>query len=658
MQPFQAESKRLLELMIHSIYTNREIFLRELISNASDAIDKMYAKSLEDQEIDFDPQAFYIEIHPDAEKRTLTIRDTGIGMTREELEENLGTIAKSGTEAFRRSMDQAKTTEDAIHLIGQFGVGFYSAFMVADKVEVLTRAYGSEEAFRWMSEGVEGFTIEPAEKEQVGTEITLYLKPDGEENFGQYLESWTLKRLVKEYSNYVRYPIRMEAIKSRKKEEKDADGKDQWETYTEMETLNSMVPIWNRNRNELTDEDYKAFYHQENFGIGDPLTWITMVADGTLSYRAILYIPSSLPWDFYSKDYKKGLQLYASGVKIMDHCEALLPDEYAFVRGVVSSEDLHLNISRETLQQNRELRAIAKKIEQKITDELKKMLKNDREKYETFFHLFGTQLKAGIYQSYGMKKDPLADLLLFPTSKNEETRTLAEMVEDMDASEEKASEPSVTAEDGDAAASAQESSDSEEEAAPSPLLYAAGDSTERLNRLPLLQSLREEGTEILYLTEEIDEFVVQMMQEYAGHPFQSALAADLPEEQKSEKDDGADEAIWTKIKDVLGEEVVDVQPSSRLSDHAVALVAQGPVSIEMEKAFRRRPGDQKITAQKVIEINPDHPVFTKLRALMDAGDEEKFKTYTHLLYDQARLIEGLPIEDPVRFAEAVQSLMA
>lgn len=634
MKQFQTESKKLMELMIHSIYTNQEIFLRELLSNASDAIDKMYVKSLQDENILFDKDKFFIEIKVDKEKRSMTIIDTGIGMTKDELESNLGTIAHSGSLDFKN----ANKTEDAMNIIGQFGVGFYSAFMVAKKVEVLTKAYGEDKAYLWISESSEGYSIEEIEKENVGTEITLYFREDGEENYSQYLEEFTIKNLVKQYSNYVRYPIKMEVTHSRRVDnESEKDKAPEYEEYTEVETLNSMIPIWNKSKKDLSDSDYIEFYNQEHFGFDEPLAWTHMVADGLLSYRAILYLPGAMPFDFYTKEYKKGLELYSSGVKIMDSCEELLPDYYSFVKGVVSSEDVSLNISREVLQQNRQLKAIAKKIESKITDELKKMLENDREKYETFFHLFGSQLKAGIYQSYGMKKDTLADLLIFATSDGDKKKTLKEVIEGY----------------------------STEIADKKKIYYATGDSVDIIDTLPALQAVKSKGIEILYLVDDIDEFMLKLMNDYNEYSFQSVLAEDFSlddEEVNKEKteeekvEDEQRESLFECMKAILDDEVVEVKESKRLLDDAVVLVAQGDISIDMEKTFMSQPGVQKLTAQKILEINTNHPVYDKLLNLKDT-DEEKFEQYTKILYNQARLIAGLPIENPVEFTKSIQKLM-
>ncbi len=630
MKKFKAESQRLMDLMVNSIYTNKEIFLRELISNASDAIDKMYVRSLSDPSIPFDKDAFYIELIPNKEARTLTVRDTGIGMTKEELEENLGTIAHSGSLDFK----QANKAEEAMNIIGQFGVGFYSAFMVAKKVRVVSRAYGSETAYVWESEGSEGFRITEGEKSGTGTEITLFLKEDeNEERYSDYLGEYTLRELVRKYSNYVRYPIRMEVTKSRRVEPEKEGDEPTWEETKEVETLNSMMPIWDKPKTELTESDYTSFYHQERFGFDEPVSWIHMVADGTLSYRAILYIPEALPYDFYTKEYEKGLELYANGVKIMDRCGELLPDYYSFVKGVVSSEDLSLNISREMLQQDRQLLAISRKIEAKITDELKRLLEKEPEKYERFFDVFGTQLKAGIYQSYGMKKDVLADLLIFHTSKKDGRRTLKQVLDGYEYG----------------------ADDEKQE-----IYYASGDSVEQIDKLPALQTLKTKGIEVLYLVDDIDEFMIRMMQGYEKATFRSVLAEDFSlegEEAKDESEDEKQKALFEEMGTILNGEVVGVKASHRLADDAVVLVAQGDISIDMEKTFAHQPGGDRPVAQKVLEINTKHPIYEKLLSLKEEGRSDEIEEMTRLLYDQARLIEGLGIDDAVAFAKRVQKLM-
>lgn len=618
MQNFKTESKKLMEMMIHSVYTNCEIFLRELISNASDAIDKMYITSLQNPEISFDRENFFIELIADKEKRTLTIKDTGIGMTKEELEENLGTIAHSDSLHFK---SDHKDQED-MNIIGQFGVGFYSAFMVAKKVEVISKAYKEDQTYIWTSEGSEGYTIEEGEREEVGTSIILYLREDGEEeDYSSFLEEYRLRGLVEKYSNYIRYPIRMEVTKSRKKE----DEEEGYESYQEVETLNSMVPIWEKSKNELKDEDYKEFYLQEGLGFDEPLRWIHIVADGLLSYRAILFIPSKPAFDYYTKDYEKGLALYSHGVKIMDRCPDLLPDEFSFVKGVLSSPDLSLNLSREILQQDRQLLAIARKLESKIKEELKKMLLEDRESYEDFFESFGNQLKAGIYESYGAKKDSLEDLLLFPTSKIEGLRTLEEVFD----SNEKLGEETKK------------------------IYYATGPSVERIDQLPVMKGLKDKDIEVLYLVHPIDEFTLKMMRGYKQASFQSVLSDDffMEEEREEEK-----KPIYEAMKEVLGDKVVEVKKSNRLVEDAVILVAQGDLSFEMEKTLELQGDGMGLKAQRVLEVNEKSEVFEKLQALYQ-DDQETFENYTKLLYDQACLIAGLALDNPVDFARRIQSLM-
>lgn len=633
MKQFQAESKKLLDMMINSIYTNRDIFMRELISNASDALDKLYIKQLQDEALDFSKDSFHIEIIPDKALRTLTIRDTGIGMTRDELENNLGTIAHSGSLAFKR--ENAQTPEMGI--IGQFGVGFYSAFMVADRIVVETKAFGEEAGYRWTSEGAEGYEIEAIDREAAGTSVTLHLKPNAEdEDYDRYLEEYTIRELVKRYSNYIRYPIRMTVTRQKRIEPTEEGQAPTFETEAQVEQLNSMTPIWNKSKQELKDEDYVEFYHQERFGFDEPLLWSHLVADGTLSYRAILYIPGTVPFDYYTQDYKKGLALYSEGVKIMDKAEDLLPDHYSFVKGVVSSEDLTLNLSRETLQQNRQLLAIAKKLEAKITDELRKLLESDRDTYERFYAQFGVQLKGGIYQSYGMKKDELAPLLIFDTSKGEGKRTLSEITKEM-----------VTGEDEKR------------------LYYVTGESAEQIAKLPVLRKLKDRGIEVIFLTEAIDEFAIKAMSDFDGFHFKSILADDfdLGDDPRSDGEPEAaeaasDEALFSAMKAALGDAVISVRRSNRLVDDAVVLVAQGEISLEMEKAFSAQPHGRDLKAQKILEINARHPIFSKLSTLQASGENEALEDYTRLLYDQARLIAGLPIEDAVGFAQRVQKLMA
>ncbi len=618
---FKTESKKLMDLMINSIYTNKEIFLRELISNASDAIDKLYYKTLSDDNLEFKKEDYFIEIKADKENRTLTISDTGIGMDEKDLEENLGTIAKSGTQEFK---EELKASDEVSEIIGQFGVGFYASFMIAKKVTVLTKKFGSDKAYKWESEGVEGYTITEATKETAGTDIILELKDNTEEeNYDEYLEEYTLRNLVERYSNYIRYPIKMLATKSRNTVEEGEDPK--YEEYQELEVLNSMTPIWKKNKSDLTEEDYNNFYLDQHYGFDKPLTHLHISAEGTVSYRAILYIPGQTPFDYYSKDYEKGLQLYSNGVLIMDKCEALLPDYYSFVKGVVDSEDLSLNISRETLQHNRQLLTIAKNIENKITQELKKMQKDRPEDYEAFYSAFGNQIKLGIYESYGMKKDPLQDLLVFYSSQKEKSVTLKEYVENMKDDQKY-------------------------------IYYATGSSIEQIEKLPQGSALKEKDMEILYLTESIDEFVLKVLQKYDEKEFKSISSEDLGLKEET-KEEEKNEELFESMKEILGEEVVEVRTSHRLEEDPVCLVSRGDISIEMEKAFLNQPNSMGMTAQKVLEINPNHPIYKKLKESQSEQKEEELKLYTELLYNQARLIEGLPIEDPVAYANSIWKLI-
>lgn len=629
MKKFKAESQRLLDLMINSIYTNKDIFLRELISNASDAMDKMYYKSLEDPDIEFNRDDFYIMLEIDKDNRILKVSDHGKGMTQDELVTDLGTIAKSGSFDFK---NENEITEEDVSIIGQFGVGFYSGFMVADKIEVLSKAYGEDEAYIWVSSGSEGYEINKAEKDETGSTITLHIR-EGEE-YDEYLQEYKIRGLVEKYSNYIKYPIKMEVSKTREVEvEPEVEGEEKktdYETYKEVEVLNSMIPIWKKNRNELKDEDYINFYKDEHFGFDDPLLWTHLVADGTLSYRSILYVPSKAPFDYYTKEYKKGLELYSNGVMIMENCEELLPDYYSFVKGVVDSEDISLNISRETVQQNKELRVIGQKIESKITDELKKLLKNDRDKYVDFFDVFGNQIKAGIYQSYGQLKGKLQDLLIFESSKGEK-RTLKEYVEDMKEDQEK-------------------------------IYYASGESVNKISKNPGLEYFKDKDIEVFYLVDTLDEFVIQMMMDYEDKEFKSAFSEDIDvtddeEKTKDEALEHNESEVLSKMKEILKDEVVDVRKSKRLKEGAIALVSSGPISIEMEKTFQDQPDGSDIKAQKVLEINVDHPVFERLLKALGDNDNETFEMYTKLLYNQSRLIVDLPIDDPVEFSKNILKLM-
>lgn len=632
MKQFKAESKRLLDLMINSIYTHKEIFLRELISNASDAIDKLYYHALSDGNTGLNRDDFSIRLDLDKENRTLTITDNGCGMTKEELENNLGVIAKSGSLAFK----QENEAKEEIDIIGQFGVGFYSAFMVASNVKVYSKAYGAEEAWVWESNGAEGYTVEPCEKESNGTQIVLTIKEDTEdEKYSEFLESYRIQELVRKYSDYIRYPIRMEVEKSRMKEQPEGEEADEekapeYETYTEVETLNSMVPIWRKNKNELTDEDYNSFYKEKFFDYSDPLKVIHTYTEGAATYHALLFIPAKAPYNYYTRDYEKGLKLYASGVLIMDSCKDLLSDHFSFVKGLVDSEDLSLNISREMLQHDRQLKVIASRLEKKIKSELLSMLKNDREKYEEFFKNFGLQLKYGVYNGFGANKELLQDLLLFYSSSEQKLVTLEEYVSRMKEDQKY-------------------------------IYYAGGESREQIERLPQTELVKEKGYEILYLTDDVDEFALQMMHDYSEKEFKSVSASDLDldtEEEKKEFEKQAEENkdLLTFMKDALDGKVKAVVLSKRLKSHPVCLSNEGMLSIEMEKVLNAMPNDQKVKAERVLEINASHPIFEKLAKLY-AEDQEKLKTYAQLLYTQAELIEGMPVEDPVAFSNAVCELM-
>lgn len=632
MKQFKAESKRLLDLMINSIYTHKEIFLRELISNASDAIDKLYYHALSDGNTGLNRDDFSIELAIDKENRTLTITDNGCGMTKEELENNLGVIAKSGSLAFK----QENEAKEDIDIIGQFGVGFYSAFMVASNVKVYSKAYGADDAYVWESNGAEGYTVEPCEKASNGTQIVLTIKEDTEdEKYSEFLESYRVQELVRKYSDYIRYPIRMEVEKSRMKEQPEGEEADEekapeYETYTEVETLNSMVPIWRKNKNELTDEDYNSFYKEKFFDYSDPLKVIHTYTEGAATYHALLFIPAKAPYNYYTRDYEKGLKLYASGVLIMDSCKDLLPDHFSFVKGLVDSEDLSLNISREMLQHDRQLKVIASRLEKKIKSELLSMLKNDREKYEEFFKNFGLQLKYGVYNGFGANKELLQDLLLFYSSSEQKLVTLEEYVSRMKEDQKY-------------------------------IYYAGGESREQIERLPQTELVKDKGYEILYLTDDVDEFALQMMHDYSEKEFKSVSASDLDldtEEEKKEFEKQAEENkdLLTFMKDALDGKVKAVVLSKRLKSHPVCLSNEGMLSIEMEKVLNAMPNDQKVKAERVLEVNASHPIFEKLSKLY-AEDQERLKTYAQLLYTQAELIEGMPVEDPVAFSNAVCELM-
>ena len=629
---FKAESKKLLEMMIHSIYTHKEIFLRELISNASDAIDKLYFKSLTDDKVGLNKDDFAIWLSVDREGNRLKISDNGIGMTAEELESHLGTIAESGSLKFK---SENKLDEDN-HIIGQFGVGFYSAFMVAKKVTVISKAYGSDKAYQWESEGVDGYTITEADKKSVGTDIILELLPDSEdEDYSGFLDQYRLKSLVKKYSDYIRFPIKMEVTHSRpmemSDEDKEAGKTPEYEEYLEIETLNSMVPLWKKNKTELKEEDYKHFYTEKFFDYNAPLKYSHVKNEGNANYNALLYIPSKAPYDYYSKEYEKGLQLYSNGVLIMDKCSDLLPDYFSFVRGLVDSEDLSLNISREMLQHDRQLKVIAKSIEKTISSELKKMLKNEREKYEEFWKAFGLQMKYGIYSDFGMNKEKLQDLLLFTSSNDSKLVTLDEYVTAMREDQKY-------------------------------IYYATGESVARISQLPQTELVKDNGFEILYLTDNIDEFAVKSIGKYKDKEFRSVSADDLGLESPEKKEElkAKEEEASGMLEDItkaLDGKVTKVILSQRLKTHPVCLTSKGEISLEMEKVLNAMPTDQKVYAQKVLEINPEHEIFEKLTAVKESGDADKLGKYAKLLYDQALLIEGINIENPVEFSNLICELM-
>ncbi len=627
---FKAESKRLLDLMINSIYTHKEIFLRELISNASDAIDKLYYESLANGQTGLSRSDFSIDLAANKDTRTFTIRDNGCGMTSEELESNLGTIAKSGSLAFKKEHEAEKQEE--IDVIGQFGVGFYSAFMVSSHVTVKSKPFGSEKAWCWESSGADGYTISECEKEGHGTEITLKIKENTEEeNYDEFLDPHRISMLVKKYSDYIRYPIRMDMPATRLKEGCPED-KPEYESYTVNETLNSMVPIWKKRKSEVSQEDYNQFYKEKFFDFEDPVRTIYTSTEGTATYQALLFVPARAPYNYYSREYEKGLQLYASGVLIMEKCADLLPDCFSFIRGLVDSQDLSLNISREMLQHDRQLKLIAHSLEKRIHSELLSMLKNEREKYEAFFKNFGLQLKYGVYSEYGAKKDLLQDLLLFYSSNEKKLATLAEYVGRMRENQKY-------------------------------IYYACAETVEKADLLPQTERLKEEGYEILYLTDDIDEFALKMLYKYEDKEFRSVSDSDLGLENESEKEENKkrneeNKDLLTFLKDALDGKVKEVRLSDKLKSHPVCLSSGGAISLEMEKVLNAMPGqEQKIQAERVLEINASHPVFAALQRLY-AEDQEKLKQYASLLYTQALLIEGISPEDPVAFSNAICDLMA
>lgn len=604
---FKAESKRLLDLMIHSIYTHKEIFLRELISNASDAIDKLYYRSLTEQSSGVSREDFGISITVDKEQRTLTITDNGLGMTKEELEQNLGTIARSGSLDFKTEMEK----KEDIDIIGQFGVGFYSSFMVSDKVTVISKAFGTDQAWKWESSGTEGYTIAEAEQENAGTSIVLNIKGNTEEEkFDEYLEPYRIRSLIKRYSDYIRYPIRMED-----------------------ETLNSMVPIWKKNRTEISDEEYQTFFKEKYYQFEDAAKVIHTSVEGVSSYTALLFVPAKAPYNYYTKEYEKGLQLYSSGVLIMDKCPDLLPDYFGFVKGLVDSQDLSLNISREMLQHDRQLRAIASRLEKKIKGELVAMMQTEREKYEEFFKVFGMQLKYGVYDQFGANQETLRDLLLYYSSTEKTMVSLSEYISRMKEDQKF-------------------------------IYYAVGSTTDQIDRLPQTELLKDKGFEILYMTDDVDEFAIHMMREYEGKEFKSVSSGELglPEQESSEETRRQEEEnkdLFGFLKEALGDKVTEVKLSGRLKTHPVCLTSSGPFSLDMEKVLNSMPSDEKVKADRVLEINASHPVFASLQQMFSdqEGNREKLALYADLLYQQALLIEGLPIEDPVAFSNAICRLM-
>ena len=616
MKQFKSESKRLLDMMINSIYTHKEIYLRELISNASDAIDKLYYLALTDENIKFNREDFYIRIAADKYARKIIITDTGIGMSKEELENNLGTIAKSGSFAFKNENEK----KEDVDIIGQFGVGFYSAFMIADRITVESKKFDSDEAFIWESKGSEGYTVEPCDKKDNGTVITLYVKADTEEEkYSEFLEEYRIRQIVSKYSDYIKYPIKMLVTKQVPKE--GEEGK--FETVMEDVVLNSMVPLWRKNKNEVSKEEYDNFYKDKFHDFEEPLKVLHTNADGAASYTALLYIPKRAPYDYYTKDYEKGLQLYSSSVMIMDKCSDLLPDYFSFVKGLVDSADLSLNISREILQHDRQLKIIASSIEKKIKRELLAMLKNDRESYETFYNAFSRQLKYGVYADFGKNKEILSDLLMFVSSNDEKLTTFDEYIERMKEDQKF-------------------------------IYYACGESVSKISKLPQTEKLKDKGFEILYLTEDIDEFALKMLMNYKEKEFKNVSASDLGiEEEKAENTD-ENKDLFEKMKKLMADKLKDIRPSTTLKSHPVCITAEGEISIEMEKVLNQMPGnEQKISAQKVLEINVNHPVFEKLKN----ADDETLKNYLDVLYSSALLIEGISIEDPVEFSNKICKLI-
>ena len=620
---FKAESKKLLDLMINSIYTNKEIFLRELISNSSDAIDKLYFRSLTDKKIKVDKDEFFIDIKVDKENKTITIEDNGCGMNEENLEVNLGTIAKSDTLDFRE-----ENKDKNIDIIGQFGVGFYSAFMVSDKITVVSKAYGDSNAYKWVSEGASGYTIEKADKDTYGTIITLHIKEDTEnEKYSEFLDNNKIEELVKKYSDYIKYPIKMDVEEEKLKE----GSKDEYETIIEHKTINSMLPLWKKNKKDITEEEYNKFYHNNFFDYTDPLKTIHTNVEGLCSYNALLYIPSHAPFDFYTKEYKKGLQLYSNGVLIMDNCEELLPDYFSFVRGLVDSSDISLNISREILQQDHQVKMIAKNIEKKIKNELTDMLKNDRESYEKFFKAFGMQLKYSAYNNYGVNKDNIKDLLMFYSSKQKKLITLKEYVDNLVEGQDK-------------------------------IYYACGESKDKIDLMPQIEQFKEKDYDVLYLTEYVDEFTIQVLLDYEGKMFANISSEQLnldneEDTKKIEKINKDNKDMLELMKKTLNDNVHEVKFTNRLKKHPVCITTEGPISIEMEKVMRAMPTEEKIKASAVLEINESHPIAKKIKELYK-NNKEELEKYTKVLYAQARLIEGLPLDNPTEISNIICDMIS
>ena len=619
---FKTESKKILDMMINSVYTNREIFLRELISNASDAIDKLYYKSLTDKKVDLDKDDFMIRIDIDKDNRILKITDNGIGMSEEELDTNLGIIAKSGSSLFKEINDKNKD----INIIGQFGVGFYSAFMVAKEIEVISKSFEDNAAHKWVSDGIDGYTISKADKDEYGTEIILHIKDNTEEeNYDEFLEERRIEGIVKKYSDYIKYPIVMEVTNEKLKEKKNKDDKDEYEEVKEDKTLNSMVPLWKRSDDEVTEEEYNSFYSDKFFDYEAPLKVVHSSVEGQISYNSLLFIPSHAPYDYYTKEYEKGLQLYSNGVLIMDRCADLLPDYFSFVKGLVDSEDVSLNLSRELLQQDRQLKLIAKSIEKKIKSTLEELLENDREKYEKFFEAFGMQLKYGIYSSYGMNNETLKDLLLFYSSTEKKKVTLKEYVSRMKDDQKK-------------------------------IYYASGDSIEKIDLLPNVERFKEKGIEVLYLPDYVDEFTIQALMEYDSKKFANVSSEnedlDSEDEKKElEKENKEAKDIFEIMKKALPE-IKDVRFTNRLKNHPVCLSTSGNISLEMEKVLNAMPTGENVKAEIVLEINDKHPIADKLKDLYD-NDKDELEKYSKILYNQARLIEGLNVENPTELAELI-----